>query len=285
MRLFRRAWDVQVGTLRLHGDSSAHSLDLSFDITKDTTHAPNTAQVRVFNLSPDHRRQIEETANLRLTVSAGYEDGMTSLFTGDVHVAESRRRRRASKKKDGVTISQEGVDVMTILEAQDAGRAYSSAMIQQSFAAWTSLVDVLRACVRAMGIGEGNLASADVPTTTYAEGTVVSGRAWRELDRLVRSAGLTWSVQDGVLQLLRGSTPLRQTAVRLSSSTGLVGSPAVDVDRTVSCTALLIPGLIPGRQVVLESERTSGSYRVKRVNYRGDTAGSDWYANLVLEAY
>ena len=285
MRLFRRTWDVQVGSLRFAGDSQTHTLDLSFDIVKDITRAPNTARVVVYNLSPDHRRQLEETPTLRLIVAAGYEDGITTLFSGDVHVAESRRRRRPSKKREGLTIAQESCDVQTTIEALDGGQSYADATIEQSFGAWTSLPDVMRACVRVMGIGEGNLASAGVPTTLYAEGTVLSGRAWRELDRLVRSAGLTWSVQDGALQLLRGSTPLRQTAIRLTSSTGLIGSPAVDVDRTVSCTALLISGLTPGRQIVLESAQVSGSYRIKKVNYRGDTAGSDWYANLVLEVF
>lgn len=285
MRLFRRTWEVQVGTLLLAGDSVRKSLDLSFLVEKDTTRAPNSAQVRIFNLSSDHRRQIEETANLRLSISAGYEDGVARLFTGDVHVAESRRRRRAAKKKEGIQLAQEGVDVLTTIEAQDAGRAYSTALIQRSFGPWTSLVEVMRGCVQAMGIGEGNLSSTGVPNTLYPEGTVVSGRAWRELDRLVRSAGLTWSVQDGVLQLLRGGTPLRQTAIRLTPDTGLIGSPATNVDRTVTCTALLIAGLDPGRQVVLSSSMVSGSYRIKRVVYQGDTAGSDWYAQLTLEAY
>jgi len=284
MELWKRQWDIQIGTLRVRGDWARDSLDASFEISKDITRTPNKATVRVFNLSSDHRRSFEEGSDIRVIVRAGYEDDLATLFNGTAYVAESRRRRRR-RRAGRVFTAADSVDIVTTVEAQDGGNAFSDAQIQRSFGAGTSLIDVMRYVIDAMQIGEGNLTAIGIGSQIYTEGTVVSGRAWRELDRLVRSAGLTWSVQDGVLQLLRGSTPLRQTAVRLSPETGLVGSPAVDIDDTVAATALLIPGLTPGRQVVLQSAVVDGSFRIKRVTYRGATSGQDWYGHLTLERY
>ena len=49
--------------------------------------------------------------------------------------------------------------------------------------------------------------------------------AAEQLTELCRSAGLEWSVQSGVLQLLPRGRALQRSAVVLSSDTGLVGSP------------------------------------------------------------
>jgi len=239
VRLWRRAWRVDLGSLRIEGDSQTPSLDLNFNITKDVKRTPNSLELNIYNLSENHRQQIESADPLRVVVRAGYMTADSALFFGDVHVANSqrdrKRRRRIRKKhqKDQAVSSFEGPDIVTRIEAQDGGRGYSSMEIQKSYAANTALITVLRDLIAAMGIGEGNLATAGVPTTIYTEGTTVTGRAWRELDRLVRSAGLRWSVQDGALQLLRDQTPLRQTAIVLSPETGLIGSPAVDADGTI----------------------------------------------------
>jgi hypothetical protein len=141
-----------------------------------------------------------------------------------------------------------------------------------------------------MGIGEGNLGElgtdatlADGDLSSYELGTVLSGVAHRELDRIVRSCGLTWSVQSGVLQLRRAGRALNTTAIRLSPQTGLIGSPSIDADGYVECTSLLNGATYPGRPVVLESRAINGGFQVRRVRHVGDTAGNDWYNELTLE--
>jgi len=296
--LFRRTWAIQVGDIRIAGTgagggASTDSLDAAFEINKTTQREPNTASVKIWNLSRSHRQALESTDTLPLRVEAGYVDHSGVLFDGDVRVAASRSRaaghRSRQSRMGSLGAVSDVVDIVTEIEAEDGGTAYRDARVQRSFGDDTPVATVLRAAVDAMGIGHGNLneLAAD-PTmgdiSTYSEGTVLSGQAHREVDRIVRSIGLRWSVQSGVLQLKRGRAPLQLTAVRLTPSTGLVGSPAPDADGYVEAVALLNPGLYPGRPVVLESRDVSGSYGVRRAIYTGDTAGADWYVTLTLEA-
>jgi hypothetical protein len=47
--------------------------------------------------------------------------------------------------------------------------------------------------------------------------------------------------------------------------------------------SLLQPKIMPGRSVLLQSERATGTYRVVRVVHRGDTHGANvWHSELEL---
>ena len=283
--LFRRSWSVQIGTVRISGvgaggGAEQAGLDCSFEIEKSLEREPNTLSLKIWNLSPTHRRAIEGTRDLAVRVEGGYVDSTTILFDGDVRLAQNRRGGR------GIVVQgRDVVDVVSEIEAEDGGRAYREATVQQAFTADTPVASVLRAAISALGIGEGNL--RDIGDVTigdlrgYTLGTVLSGLAHRELDRIVRSCGLTWSIQSGVLQL-RGSGALRTTAVLLSPGSGLVGSPSRDAEGYVSAVSLLNGGLYPGRPVVLESRDVSGSFAVHKVRHTGDTAGPSWYSEATL---
>jgi hypothetical protein len=152
-----------------------------------------------------------------------------------------------------------------------------------------------------MAVGYGNL-SANLSAltlggggTAYRNGTTVSGPARAVVDRIVRAAGLRWSVQDGVFQLRNGSRPANSNAILLKPGS-LVGSPAkqyqkkrsgqVDPTKTkITAKALLNPGYYPGRLVVLESQEINGNFSVERCRNVGATFGNDWYSQLLLTAY
>jgi hypothetical protein len=100
------------------------------------------------------------------------------------------------------------------------------------------------------------------------------------LTRLTRSLGLEWTIQNGAIQFLSLNAPLVGQAVLLSSETGMVGSPSVDNKGVLSVQTLLIPDIFPGRQIVVEGKRLSGSYRCEVCRYTGDTASNDWYIDI-----
>lgn len=277
-RLYKRDWAIQLGTLRIVG------LDLSFKVFKSAKREPNTAEISVYNLSEDHRQQIEEARGLAVMVWAGYADpGASLIFSGDVMDATTPRRGSAASEDDGP-------DFVTMVSAQDGGSAYRQARVSRSFGPGVAVGTVLRAALEAMGVGEGNLADfenagLEGAGRTFPEGTVLDGAAHRELAGIVQSMGLRWSIQNGVLQLQRRRTPLSQQAVRLAADTGLIGVPSVDNAGIVTARALLVPGLDPGRKVAMDSAKIQGGYEVRAVEYVGDTAASNWYADLTLRSY
>lgn len=270
-RLYRRLWRVRLGTLELE------DIAIAFKVAKDTSRQPNKLELEIRNLAESTRAQLEVSGRgtpVRLEV--GYRDeGFFRLFDGQARTIETLF---------------EAPTITTKIEARDAGDTYRRARVNRSYAPMTPVATVLRDLADSMDVGVGNLmelaggAALEGGGRQFPEGTVVSGQASQEFDRIVRSMGLRWSIQDGVLQLQQRGRPLNATAVLLAPDTGLVGSPTKE-KKLVKARSLLQPGLYPGRRVDLRSRVISGGFEVRSVEYVGNTESQDWYCDLTLRAY
>ena len=310
MKLFRRAYRLIIDTIEIAGgDGVADSLDIDFKIEKTNRAEPNKAEIKIYNLNDDHRNelvrrfgsQVEKSKRkpLRVELEAGYEgEGNRGLiFAGDLR---------------NLIVKREGQDFVTTISGADGGHAFKTGRISRAFGAGTSVSTVLRACVDALGIGTGNLSEFEAAAkltalgTQFSHGTVLSGSAERELDHLVKAAGLEWSVQNGSLQLRRKGQPVQAKAYRLAADTGLVGVPFPEVDATVlpnasgkpnasktaarrsglvNCKTLIIPSLAPGQKVDLDSEEFKGGYQIMEMAFQGQTFGNDWYIQSKVRPY
>jgi hypothetical protein len=278
--LNNRQWSLTLGTKRISSDQSAF-ISMDFEVKKTVTREPNTCTMRVANLSESSRRVAEQSDDLQIELRAGYS-GMTDLiFSGQAR---------------DVWTERDGPEQWLNVEAEDAGTSYRNGRVGRSFEPGVSLQTVINACAEAMGVGIGN--SAQVSATAelegggsqFAEGYTVDGVAWRELNIICRSAGLRWSVQNGVLQLREAGQPAERRSIRLSPGTGLIGQPqrgrgSRQERRTVEARSLLIPGMYPGRIIVLESDSVSGNFLLRSVRFIGKTMSTDWYADLEIEDY
>lgn len=270
IQLFRRKVTVTIDTLQLIG------FDMTFAVKKDLKPQPNTCDLKVFNLTEEHRSAIEQKKTAQVQVEAGYENGTSILFLGTLRTSLS---------------VWQGPDCITALSSGDGEKAIQTARVNIPVKKNTKTPDVLKAVAKALGVGDGNLNSALAKLKAsgigdfFSQGTVLTGSASREMTAICRSCGLTWSIQDGKLQIL----PLRQsldgTAINLSPDTGLIGSPTVDNKGVMSCKMLLIPDVLPGRKLVLKSDRLKGQYRIEEVNSSGDTASTDWYHDIKAKRY
>lgn len=269
-KLFKRNWCVTVDTLRL-----PKPVDITFKVEKSIKSEPNTCELKIYNLTKEHRKQLTESKKVSVRLEAGYENALTAIFIGELRNIYTQR---------------DGTDLITVIEGKDAGRSYQSARVNRSFPAGTKYEVVAKACAQAMGIDQGNVDDAIAAAritglgTVYPEGTTTYGPASRALTRVLSSAGLTWSVQDGVLQVLRGGRALQSTSVLLNSGTGLIESPVIDITKkkkketqVVTAKMLIIPGVYPGRQLRIQSDVVTGTFRADKLTYIGDTRGSDWY--------
>jgi len=284
--LFRRSWSLTIGTLKIDAtDINVPSLSVNFVVTKSLKREPNSIELDITNLSPSHREEIEGMSDVAIELSAGYVDAEDVIFSGDLRVAKNKK-----KPKLKIGSSREQIEVITEIDGEDGGRYYRSSRVNKSYAPGTGVITVLQDAVSAMGIGVGNLSEyageqIEGLGATFAEGAVLYGRAHEELNRIVRSMGLTWSIQGGNLQLLKNSVPVQDAAVKLSSDTGLLGSPTKESNGKIKANALLIPELYPGRKVVLESKDLTAQAVVNRVVFKGDSAGNEWSAALELKEY
>jgi hypothetical protein len=282
VRLFRRAWRVQVGPF------VSTDLDCTFKVTRSVAARPGTCELSLYGLSAEQRSQILALPRRRpfgsavqvvnagtiLEVSAGYVDAERPvIFRGNL--------RRAFQKR-------QLPETWLELSGGDGEYAIRSARVRRAFAPDTSVRDVLRGIAEAMGVGVGNVdetsagASLGDVGALYTGGHVVHGSAADALTSVCRSAGLEWSIQNGVLQLLPRGQAATRSAVLLSPDTGLVGSPEKTGRHSAKASCLMVAGLQPGSLVELDSIVLRGTYRVSRMELSGDTRGQEWGASLDL---
>lgn len=259
--LFRRACEVIVGSNRLRGHH------VTFRVKRTLRPEPNTCEVTVANLSPSTRASIESLDAVRVRIRAGYGDELATIYDGEL--------REVSTTRDGPTIT-------TTIRSGDGERAYRRSRVNRSFAPGSSVEDVMGHLAESMRTGIGNALSAVRDrglagiVDVFESGTVVSGRAADELTRVLDAGNLEWSVQGGALQVLERGAALQTEALRLSSSTGLLGSPSVDAKGELRFRAMMIPGIAPGVRVVIDSEFHRGTYRIETAEFVGDTSGGEW---------
>jgi hypothetical protein len=269
-----RSWGLKVGTVGIEGNADS-GLEIAFDVVRSLGGEPNTASIRVWGLSRAHRQELEKLSvkgkrpgKIATELRAGYDDQQFLLFKGDLRYARNER---------------DGQDWLTTVEGDDGGRAHLDAQVQRAFPPGTLASQVAIACAEALGLGLGNLPSALAGlTTTYAQGTVLSGLASAELRGVLAGLGLNYSVQHGSLQVVRRGAGLPVPIVKISSGKGLVGSPTRSPEGYVLAVAFLRPGFDPGARVQVESQDIRGVYTSRAVKYEGDASGNPWYAHLEL---
>lgn len=290
-RLFDRIWSVTVSTLDV-SDFRVH-----FRIEKTLKPEPNKALVEIYNLNSDHRGALGEivpgarvskkkkkgavSPNLKgvipVRVEAGYrDDGAQQIFLGDLRTVDSER---------------DGADWITAITSGDGERAYRTARINQAFGPKTPVDVVLRSAVKALGLGAGNLSQVlpalklNGAATLLTRGMVLTGPVARHLTDLCRSAQLEWSIQDGVVQFTDVGKALSGKAIVLDGAHGLIGSPNVDGDGVLKARTLMIPDLVCGRIVIVDSEQVQGQFRVEKLVTEGDSHGQDWGHEIEAKRY
>ncbi len=248
-------------------------LRMAFEIEKHTGSEPNVATVMIYNLAEATRAELRRLP-LYVRVDAGYDGNLQRLFTGDL------RRGSGLSRKDGVLWE-------TRLELGDGERAYQFARVNRSFISGARASSVVDECARSMGVST-NLTPevSKLLRKEYANGITLEGTASQALSRTLTPLGLSWSIQDGRIQILRTNDVRKDQAIVISQANGMVGEPESGspprkgAPPLLNVKTLLEPRITPGGRIKLESERHQGLYRVESVTHTGDTHGDDWHSEL-----
>jgi len=281
-QLYGRKWRVVAGAGGRQVEVTA--LRVAFKVEASHKPEPNGATIEIYNLSKDSRSRLSQDFERDLgaefvepvsaTLEAGYDGAFPLIFQGKIARVWHRR---------------DGPDWTTTLEADDGAHQLAAQRVQQAFGQGAQVEQVFRAVANKLGVGVGN-ALEQFKTgnfgrgiSQFSEGIVVNGTGRDVLDQMMATAGLEYSVQNEALVVTRAGEPLPGQAVELAPETGLIGAPEPGEKGLLRCKALIRPGLGPARPVELRTDAVSGSYRVQRVVYSGDSHGNDWYADLDLQ--
>jgi hypothetical protein len=259
-------------------------LRCSFKVKKSLKADPNTAEIKVTNLSPASRANMRKRG-ARVVLLAGYTGTVAQIFAGDARLIDHRK---------------DPTEWTTVIQCGDGERSYSLARFSKSYKKGINVKDVIKDIVNALKVGKGNLdAAMDKVSGQFLTGFSANGNAATELERILSARGMTFSIQDGKLQILSERETTKIVTV-LNKASGLIGSPefvtpdppkgGVAPDPTkgshptqpfLKIKALLQPQIKPGGKVKVESANVKGQlYRAEIVTHTGDTAGGEWYTEI-----
>ncbi|MGE4191782.1 MAG: hypothetical protein AB7E51_00185 [Pseudodesulfovibrio sp.] len=281
-RQYLRACSLVVG-----GDSEGlelGELSVVFRVRHADSETPNTADIRVYNLSASTMARIKEFT--RVVLQAGYRSGAGLIFGGSIR--QVRRGRN-------------GTDTYLDILASDGDKAYNYAVVNATLAAGAKPADQVNKAAGAMS-GHGTTVGhmPDLGGTALPRGKVMYGMARKYLRDAAATNGCTWSIQNGAVQVVPVQGYLPGEAVSLTAQTGLIGQPE-QTNEGIKVRALINPRFRVGGRIHLDNEsiqkyRTElryktvnlaprldedGYYRILAVDWTGDTRGRDWYADLI----
>ena len=273
------------------GNETGAQLRIAFTVSKDLSGSANEAEIEIWNLAEGHRNAVGKELD-KVTLEAGYipPGGISSRGTLPFISGGEQFEGSASSSNVGIIFKgamrdvehrRDGPDIVTRIACGDGDAALRKAVISRTFRAGTPVKDVIEELQKEFekeGIDQGEWKGLD-DLPPYKRPYSMCGTCSREMDRIGRSHGLYWSMQNEALEIVPGDGYI-EAAAFLSPSTGLVGTPTI-TDNGVRAEALLNPEIRPNRKVVIESQTLSmnaegGAYRVSEVIYTGDNRDGDF---------
>lgn len=271
---------------------NGEGLNIAFEVDKDLTQQTNKTRLEIMNLTEETRAKFEQP-DVEVEIYAGYKDngGPLKIFTGTVIQSHS---------------SDEGNDIKTKLWLADGRVALRDCVLSLSYPPGTSAGSIISHIASEMGVplvyGKGVVPSA------YPDGYSFAGTAWDALNEVCLGQGFTWSIQNGILQVILAGSVLANQGFVFSPSSGLLGTPAriiranpyedLDTDERQNkrknkkekpdkkagweIDTFLFPTVNPGDAVKVESRIITGWFRVQTVRHRGVSLGSEWKSHFQL---
>lgn len=296
---FTRGYRVTIGDTEIDARLGVglSALRVAFSIERDVKRIPNNAELEVWGLAQTTRDRLAKLTSVPVRIEAGYLGGeIGTIFLGDLRAAHTRR---------------EGPDLITRVSAGDGTKQVRVAKLTKTFPKGTKLGSVITELGKALGVKPGNLSAFSGAklangSDRLARSLTIHGAVYDELERLCRSCGLEWSVQDSELQIREQGRPALASGLGplLRADSGLVDVPQVETVAEVSKADAKQAGLVKGQTVVsgvcllrsdlrpglpfrVESAAFTGNLVCRTTTHRGDShgTGADWVVEFTGVPY
>jgi len=275
---------ITVGGERLDlstvNQESQRRLDMSFNVFQSETSEPNTGECVLYNLSETNRNKISETG--KIEVFAGYNGVYKLISIGDIVTVNNR-------KPD--------TDWQTQIQWGDGIRSYLDVNFRKSYKEGVGVKDIFKDIFNQLGLAVDSI--TDELDEITNGGLSISGKAKDLLNKLTKDYGLTWSIQDDEVRVVKQGQPINTEAIVISPETGLLEFPQVS-EKGIDFVAQLNPDLRPNRLVDIRSAQTTiirapltpttattanGINIVQTVRFTGDNFGGQFSVKCNCKAY
>lgn len=281
-KLYGRRISARIGGVILQGyiKELNQGYDMEFEVEKTDQPEPNKGVLKIYNIDVAHR-SLAQTKGTNVTIMAGYPTTYSTIFTGTIRYASHQHS---------------GADWLTIIEANDGGKAHAEAKIKRQWKAGVPIATVIKDLMDTFeGIGPGNYAQtvlANLQAQTPGNYTL-SGRTVDKLNGILLPYGYRFSIQDEQFQFMTADGHNLRPVTILSSSSGLIGTPSVgekgdDGKTRAKMRSLLQPNLLPGSLINVTSDGvsatgTTGLFKATKVKHNGSNFGPDFYTDIEAE--
>lgn len=268
MLLANRKWSVTID-----GQPVNEDFRMSFHVRKTLTPAINTAEIKIWNMPKNVRGQLKRRKGEghRIQLSAGYLAAYGSIFQGVTEYISHDHSDR--------------INWVSSLVCGDGAEA-REVFINEAFGPGTTVADVVLTIAQATGLDFTALLPqlslfSQSQTAVFQSGYTTVGNAIQALNTLlIAVGGFRWTIEDGSIFVIPKNGVMYPGLVYvLGKNTGLVGSPS-RTEIGFNARALLNPNIKIGSLVQAVSREGNYSGRVDAIDYRGDTYGNEWYADL-----
>ncbi|TXM94824.1 hypothetical protein [Methylobacterium sp. WL116] len=262
-----------------------------FDTHQFVSSTPAHANIYVSNLSKDSYAKLAKE-NLKVTLSAGYRDGGTSIiFSGEI--------RQARNFREDIT------DVVTHIVATSSGNARNFATLNKTLAAGHThddRVQMALSAFKSFGVTAGHIDKLGGPK--FPRGFLACGMAHQMLRDVCQAREAQWFNVNGRFHVLKAANTLPGSTIVLNSSSGLIGMPEQTIGG-VNFQCLLNPLIVPGCKVKIDESsvvraafdpsvagqgnnsllqsgnlmgvQADGLYKVLKAEHSGDTRGNQYF--------
>ncbi len=264
-QLFGRQIKVVLGRSGA-GGREITDLRMAAKIELSRTSTPNPSRVQIWNPRQDTVESMQRPDSV-IEVYAGY--------SSPILIA------RGNPIKDGVTEEKSGPTRILTIEFSDGGQAFAAARVNRTFAANATLQQIFTECTNALGLPLG-AATVDL-STRLPYGFTATGQASTVMDKIVNSIGANWFIRDGVVQIVPVGESTGEPAVLFASRLkNLIGEPRKKSGGKIEITALVNPGIRPGKPFRVESRDVNRDYIADDVTFMVDNwQGGDFIVRIV----
>ena len=261
---------------------SVKDLRITFEITKDQMGYPNLAKIDIWNLNRNNQNRIKNVFD-KVLLRAGYDnDNAGLLFSGQI--------------RNVIKVRQDA-DMITRIWAATDDQGFKEGFLNYTAAADTQIKTIIEEAAKTFGdvvIGRID----ELTGSNKIMGETFSGSTRSILDRLKDDYGFDWFVDDGKLNVLTptGTLNTEQTAVIISSITGMIGVPGI-TERGVIAKTLLDHNIKVGKLIKIESQTANvqlgnlyfrdidrtigeGVYKAIKIIHEGDTHANLWQTTV-----
>ena len=252
---------------------SINALKINFSLSKTEDETCNNITISIWNLNEEHKAILDQK-DCVVELHAGYVGNVKHVFTGYVVFAEGEN---------------DGADYKTTLTVVDGRVECRDTTMSKTYSGTENSKKMFDDVASEMGIP---IKYGDDVQHFDLEDYSFVGQGTAMLDELCESGGLSWSIQDGTLEVKKKFGTMNSTAYKISSETGMIGCPkkvrlssenSIDNDEYGYQVSFFLNADIKISDFVyLDSKKVKGFFRVSEISMSGSNLDGDWNCTATL---